>query len=243
MEVRGLRAPGLSRPVSFQVRAGEVLGIAGLVGAGRTELLRAIFGASRSTEGSVTVAGVRPRASGPLGAMRVGIALVPEDRKTQGLVLPMSVVDNIALPSLRRLATLMWRSPGKETALARHYVRRLAIQTPSETQRVQRLSGGNQQKALLAKWLAIEPRVLLLDEPTRGIDVGAKHEVYRLIGEVAETGVAVVVVSSEMEEIIGLCDRALVMNQGFAAGEVSGEGLSPEGIMSLAAQTREIALS
>ena len=239
LHVSELLAPGLRRPVSLTARAGEVLGIAGLVGAGRSELLRAIFGATRRSRGTVMVDGVATRRGDPLSAMRAGIAFVPEDRKTQGLVLPMEVDDNIALPSLGRLCRCLWRVPGAERALVEEYVDRLHIQPPSLSQRVQRLSGGNQQKVLLAKWLAIEPRVLLLDEPTRGIDVGAKHEVYGLIAQIAAEGVAVVLVSSEMEEIIGLCDRALVMNQGAVAGELHGERLTQEGVMALAAHTQQ----
>jgi len=236
LTVEGLLAPGLVEPVSFSVRAGEVLGIAGLVGAGRTELLRGIFGAARRQAGSVVVEGHGDARSYPLAAIQAGIGFVPEDRKTEGLILQMSVRDNVALSVLRQLAGLIFRRQNRETRVADRFITRLNIQTSSREQRVGSLSGGNQQKTLLAKWLAIEPRVLLLDEPTRGIDVGAKHEVYRLIAEIAATGVAVVMVSSEMEEIIGLCDRTLVMNEGRLAGELARDDLSEESIMQLAAQ-------
>lgn len=235
LRVEGLLAHGITAPVSFQVRSGEVLGIAGLVGAGRTELLRAIFGAAKRRAGRVSVLG-RPVGNSPAEAMRAGIGFVPEDRKSEGLHLPLSLRDNITLAVLRNLARGMFRRAGQECALADKFIGQLDVHAASREQPVISLSGGNQQKVLLAKWLAIEPRVLLLDEPTRGIDVGAKQEVYRLIARIAASGVAVVVVSSEMEEIIGLSHRALVMREGRPAGELPGDRLCEEEIMALAAQ-------
>lgn len=235
LQVQGVRGPGLAAPVSFEVGAAEVLGIAGLVGAGRSELLRTVFGASPRTAGQVLIAGRRIPGGNPRAAMDAGVGFVPEDRKTEGLILPMTVRDNMALSVLSRLARFMVRAPRREAELAGRFIRRLSIQAASDLHPVVSLSGGNQQKVLLAKWLAIEPKALLLDEPTRGIDVGAKQEVYRLITQIARAGVAVVVVSSEMEEIIGLSDRALVMNTGRVAGELSRQDLSEESIMGLAA--------
>ena len=239
LSVRDLLARGLREPISFDVRAGEVLGLAGLVGAGRSELLRAIFGVATRTSGVVSLPGTPGLAPHPFAAMQAGIGMVPEDRKADGLILPLSIGDNIVLAVLRRLARLLFRRRSEEAALADQYIQRLAIQVSSREQPVDKLSGGNQQKTLLAKWLAIEPRVLLLDEPTRGIDVGAKHEVYRLIAGVAAAGVGVVMASSEMEEIIGLCDRALVMNEGRLAGELTREDLTEDSIMRLAAHNRQ----
>lgn len=235
LRVDDLLAYGIAEPVSFEVRSGEVLGIAGLVGAGRTELLRAIFGASRRRAGRVSVLG-QPVGNSPAEAMRAGIGFVPEDRKSEGLHLPLSLRDNITLAVLRNLARGMFRRESRECSVADSFIGQLDVHAASREQPVVSLSGGNQQKVLLAKWLAIEPKVLLLDEPTRGIDVGAKQEVYRLIARIAESGVAVVVVSSEMEEIIGLSHRALVMREGRPAGELPGDRLCEEEIMALAAQ-------
>jgi len=237
LEVQGLLAPGLAEPVSFSVRAGEIFGVAGLVGSGRSELLRAIFGAEARSGGRVLVGGQPLQASTPWDAVAAGLAMVPEDRKLQGLVLGMPVVDNVALPVLRRLAA--WgvvRRRRAEADVGYRYSERVGVRAASLDQPVRLLSGGNQQKVLLAKWLASQPKVLLLDEPTRGIDVGAKHDLYETICDLAAQGVAVVMVSSEMEELIGLCDRVLVMKAGRPAGFLERHQLSEQAIMELAAQ-------
>ncbi|MCX7599451.1 MAG: sugar ABC transporter ATP-binding protein [Armatimonadetes bacterium] len=237
LEVRGLLAHGLTEPVSFSVRAGEIFGIAGLVGSGRSELLRAIFGAEARASGEVFVMGRRLQARTPWAAVGMGVAMVPEDRKLQGLLLGMSVVDNVALSVLRRLAAGgLVRRRKAEAAVGAEYSQRVGVRAASLDQPVRMLSGGNQQKVLLAKWLASEPKVLLLDEPTRGIDVGAKHDIYQTICDLAARGVAIVMVSSEMEELIGLCDRVLVMRAGKPAGFLEREQLSEQAIMELAAQ-------
>ncbi|MEZ6059529.1 MAG: sugar ABC transporter ATP-binding protein [Planctomycetaceae bacterium] len=221
--------------LSFQVRAGEIVGLAGLVGAGRTEMLRTLFGVDQPLAGSIRVAGSAVRLESPLNAIEAGIALVPEDRKQQGLVLEMAIRHNIGLPGLRRYASragfLNFR---KETDDTRSMVQRLRVKTPDDMQIVQNLSGGNQQKIVLGKWLALNPKVLLLDEPTRGIDVGAKQEIYQLMDELAGQGMAILFVSSEMEEIIGMSDRALVMHEGRLTGELSRTELTEENVMQLA---------
>jgi ribose transport system ATP-binding protein len=221
--------------ISFDVRAGEIVGIAGLVGAGRTELLTTLFGITPAVAGSIAVAGrtVTPRS--PIQAISAGLALVPEDRKQQGLVLEMAVRENMSLVSLWPESRAGFIDVARERRLAAEMIPALAIKTPGDGQAVQFLSGGNQQKVVLAKWLAMKPKVLLLDEPTRGIDVGAKAEIYDLVHRLAGEGLAVLFVSSEMEEILSLADRALVMHEGRLAGELSRQDLTEENVMQLAA--------
>ena len=221
--------------ISLDVRAGEIVGIAGLVGAGRTELLTTLFGITPAVGGSMTVAGrpVTPRT--PIEAISAGLALVPEDRKQQGLVLEMAVRENMSLVALWPESRAGFVDFARERRLAAEMIPALAIKTPGDRQAVQFLSGGNQQKVVLAKWLAMKPKVLLLDEPTRGIDVGAKAEIYDLVHRLAGEGLAVVFVSSEMEEILSLADRALVMHEGRLAGGLSRDDLTEENVMQLAA--------
>jgi len=235
LDVRGLRTPAHPRvPLDFTVRSGEIVGVAGLVGAGRTELLRVLFGIDRAIGGQVLLRGKEVKLHSPLDAIRAGLALVPEDRKSQGVILQMAVNENITLPSLRRAGRGGFRQRRHENEIAAEMARRLDVRTPSLQQFVQFLSGGNQQKVALAKWLALEPRVLLLDEPTRGIDVGAKQEIYQLMEKLAGHGVAILFVSSEMEEVLRMSDRALVMHEGRIAGELSRTELSEEAVMNLA---------
>lgn len=235
LEAANLRVPGRSAyPLNFAIRAGEIVGMAGLVGAGRTELLRVLFGIDRAEEGEIRVAGKPVNLSSPRDAIRAGMALVPEDRKEQGLILEMAVRPNINLASLKRDQTLGFRNFGKEREATHTMIGKLNIKTPSQEQVVQFLSGGNQQKVVLGKWLNIRPRVLLLDEPTRGVDVGAKREIYTIMEDLAAQGVAILFVSSEMEEILGMSDRALVMHEGRIAGELPRHALSEETVMQLA---------
>ncbi len=236
LEVRNLRTaahPG--HALDFQVRASEIVGLAGLVGAGRTEALQALFGAPPPQSGEVRVDGVPRAIRRPLDAVRAGLALVPEDRKLQGLILEMTVRENLSLPGLRTAGLFVDRDA--ERRLAAETIDRLKIRTPGDRQSVQFLSGGNQQKVVLGKWLALRPRVLLLDEPTRGIDVGAKQEVYRLMEDLAAQGTAILFASSEMEEVLGISDRALVMHEGRIAGELPRSELSEEAVMRLATGT------
>jgi ribose transport system ATP-binding protein len=211
-----------------------MVGLAGLVGAGRTELLEVIFGIEPARSGEVFINGERQDIKNPRDAIRAGLALVPEDRKQQGVILEMAVRENLSLASLKRDSKAGFLNSARERAIANEMVAKLNIKTPSQRQPVQYLSGGNQQKVALGKWLALNPRVLLLDEPTRGIDVGAKQEIYKLMEQLASEGVAVLFVSSEMEEILRMSDRALVMHQGRMTGELQREQLSEEAVMQLA---------
>ena len=220
------------KPNSFEVRAGEIVGIAGLVGAGRTELLRVLFGIDQPLSGSLAVHGKPIQLRSSIDAINAGLALVPEDRKGQGLILEWDVNQNGSLPSLKRDARgECFIDRRRQSQIAADMIRDLGIRTPSAKQIVQFLSGGNQQKVVLGKWLALDPSVLLLDEPTRGIDIGAKEEIYRLIDRLTSQGIAVVFVSSEMEEILGLSDRVLVMHEGQITGELLKDQLSEEAVM------------
>ena len=222
--------------VGFAVRAGEVLGIAGLLGAGRTEILETIVGVAAGERSGVVRLGGEPAAiAGPEDAKRLGIAFVTEDRKRTGLVVDFPIRANTALPSQDRLARLGLVRPAREVELARDAVARLAIRCTGTEQAVRGLSGGNQQKVVLGKWLATGPRVLLLDEPTRGIDVGAKQEVYGLVEDLKRQGLAIVLVSSEMPELLRLADRILVMCEGRATGLLDRSEATQERIMELAA--------
>jgi len=236
LEVEELRTPAHPKhSLSFDVRRGEMIGIAGLVGAGRTELLRTLFGIDRAVSGSIRLGGVRLEVLGPADAIRAGVALVPEDRKQQGIILEMAVRENISLAGERQHAKAgVFRDRAHEQSVTQSMIEELRIKTPHDRQLVQFLSGGNQQKVALGTWLPLKPRLLLLDEPTRGIDIGAKQEIYRLMEELAESGVAILFVSSEMAEILGMSDRALVMHQGRITGELQRADLSEEAVMQLA---------
>jgi ribose transport system ATP-binding protein len=234
VRVEGLRLRPRARPISFALHAGEIVGMAGLMGSGRTELAEALFGIRPPAEGEVRLDGVRTRVQSPTEAIAAGILLVPEDRRLQGLILSASVQDNISLPSLERLSRWQLVSRRREHELARDLCGRLNVRTPSVEQTVGLLSGGNQQKVVLAKWLARDPRLLILDEPTRGVDVGAKTEIYALMDRLARQGVAVLMISSDLEELLGMSDRVLVMHEGTLAGELGRAQMSEEAIMHLA---------
>jgi ribose transport system ATP-binding protein len=236
LEVRNLRTPAHpSHVLNFSIRAGEIVGMAGLVGAGRTELLATLFGVTPPVDGEVLVSGEKVDAQSPEDAISSGMALVPEDRKHQGLILGMTVRENMGLASLKRESfNGIFINDTRENEITDQMIEQMRVKTPSPRQVVRYLSGGNQQKVVLGKWLAMEPRVLLLDEPTRGIDVGAKQEIYGLMEDLAERGVAILFVSSEMEEILGMSDRTLVMHEGRITGELSRDQLSEESIMQLA---------
>jgi ribose transport system ATP-binding protein len=225
---------GPDAPVTLDVRAGEILGMAGLVGAGRTELSEAVFGVRPLVSGELRLDGLPIRVSRPSDAIAAGVVLVPEDRRLHGLVAPESVGFNLSLPNLDRLGSLFGVRRRKESDLHRHWIDRLRIKTPSASQPVGLLSGGNQQKVVYGKWLARDPRVLILDEPTRGVDVGAKAEIYALIDELAGRGLAVWMITSDMEELLGMSDRVVVMHEGQVAGELSRDRLNEEAVMRLA---------
>jgi ribose transport system ATP-binding protein len=216
--VENLSAGKLVRNVSFSVRSGEILGIAGLVGAGRTETARAIFGMDKMLSGSIHVAGKQVAITRPLDAIRAGIGFVTEDRKEEGLVLTMNVGNNITLATLQEFIKLGKLDLAQERNTIREYIDKLNIKTPSPLQIARNLSGGNQQKVVLAKWLLSHSQVFIFDEPTRGIDVGAKIEVYNIINELITSGAAVIMISSELPEILGMSDRVAVMHQGRITG-------------------------
>ena len=220
--------------ISFDVRAGEVVGIAGLVGAGRSELAHAIVGNEPVRAGSVQVGGRTVRIRSPRDAVRAGIGFAPEERKAQALLMHRSVRDNISLAVLGRISVAHVVRRGEERRIADRFVKRLAVRTPSLEHLVANLSGGNQQKVVLARWLARRPQVLILDEPTRGVDVGAKAEIYHVINELAGEGIAIVVISSELPEILALADRVLVMQAGRITGELARSEATEERILALA---------
>lgn len=221
--------------VSFEVRRGEVLGFFGLMGAGRTELLQTLFGRyPKTSSGTVEIDGRSTVIKSPRTAIAAGLALVPEDRKAEGVVLELSVAHNATLSCLRRIERFGLLQPKRERELVGGYVNRLHVKTPSIEQRIVNLSGGNQQKVVLAKWLATDPKVLLLDEPTRGIDINAKKEIYGLIDELAQSGLGVVLVSSELPEILGIADRIIVLCEGRKTAEFSREEATEERILNAA---------
>ena len=234
LEVEGLARAGALAPTSLSVRSGEIVGVAGLMGSGRTELARAIFGADPADTGTVRVAGRPLGRHGPAASIAAGVGFLTEDRKQQGLVLQLSVAHNITLTILDDFLRLGVLDLAAERARADNLVDQLRIRAASLDQRTVDLSGGNQQKVVLARWLAARCRVLLFDEPTRGIDVGAKAEIYQLIGELVEQGVAVMLISSEMPELIGLADRVAVMHEGAIQGILEGAAITPERILQLA---------
>ena len=243
LDVRGLRTRAHPRQsVDFQLRAGEIVGMAGLVGAGRSELLEAIFGVVPALHGTVNVCAKTVVPGSPRGAMDAGIALVPEDRKHQGLFLEMGVRENLSIASLHQEQSAGFLNKQAEKALCEEMIPAMRIKTAGVEQPVQFLSGGNQQKVVIGKWLATRPRVFLLDEPTRGVDIGAKQEIYRLMEELAAKGVAVLFVSSDLEEILGMSDRVLVLHDGRLRGELLRSELSEEAVMRLAtgANTEEV---
>ncbi|MBZ9988875.1 sugar ABC transporter ATP-binding protein [Mesorhizobium sp. BH1-1-5] len=234
LEASEVSAPPLVQSASVTVRAGEVVCLAGLIGSGRSEFCEAIFGARARRAGEIRIAGAPINPQGPWDAKHAGIGMVPEDRKTSGLFLGMNLVNNIAATVLSKVSSGANFSNRKAEALAGNFVSELRISTPSVHKIVGELSGGNQQKVLLAKWLAMEPRLLIVDEPTRGVDVGARSEIYRLLRGLAEKGVALLVVSSDLPEVLALADRIVVMAEGRTVGELAGEGATEEQVLRLA---------
>ncbi len=220
--------------VSLNVRAGEIVGLAGLVGAGRTELARVLFGLTPADSGEIRLRGQTISVRSPANAVQRGIAYVPEDRRRHGVILDMAVAQNTTLASLNRVASYGWIHGSKERAIARSFVQRLGIKTPSVDVPVGNLSGGNQQKVALARWLTTNPIVLILDEPTQGVDVGAKAEIHRLMGELAGQGLAILMISSELPEILGMSDRIVVMHGGTVKGTLTRQEATQENIMALA---------
>jgi ribose transport system ATP-binding protein len=242
LEVKNLSGEGVLYDISFQVRAGEVVGIAGIVGAGRTELARAIFGADPVDSGEVWVRGQRIEHMGPREAKRHGIGFITEDRQRQGIVPPLSVAENLNLASLGKSTSAGLVDRGRQRRQAEKMIEDLGIRTPGPEQEVRYLSGGNQQKVVIGKWLLADSKVLIMDEPTRGIDVGARVEIYELMNELTQEGAGILMISSDLPEVLGMSDRILVMRGGRITGELSTEEATQERIMALATQGSEAAV-
>jgi len=231
LEVKGLTRNGYCQDINFQIRKGEVLGIAGLMGAGRTEVVQALFGYRKMNKGEIFIDGQKVKISNPLQAKKHGIGYVTEDRKSEGLVVDFSIKDNIMLTNLDKASRLGIIDRKKETNFVDKLIKKLGVRTSGAAQTAKSLSGGNQQKVVIAKWLGDEPKILILDEPTRGVDIGAKKEIYQIINDLAEQGVAILMISSELPEVIGMADRVLVMHEGKITGEVTKEEMTQEKIM------------
>lgn len=236
LEVRNLCTKKFLKNISFNVRKGEIVGFAGLVGAGRSEVMRAVFGLDAISEGEILIDGKPVRINSPSDAIKHGLGLVPEDRKHDGLILGMSVMKNGSIVMLDKLSKHGLINDALEYETIESYVEKLSIKTPSMEKEVKDLSGGNQQKVVVAKWLANNPQILIVDEPTRGIDVAAKKEIHNLISNLAKSGVAIIMISSEMPEVLGMCDRIYVMHEGRIRSELCREEATQEKIMKVILQ-------
>ena len=234
LKVSGLRPAGVTTPIDFEVRSGEIVGIAGLLGSGRSELLRAIFGADGCDAGRIEVDGVNVKCGDPRRAVQAGLGLLTEDRKRLGLLLELTIRENASIADLDDISSFWLVDRKEERGIVDRYLGGLRLRAASWEQPVSSLSGGNQQKVLLARWLATRAKVLLFDEPTKGVDVGAKAEIYKVIGDLAVEGLGVVVVSSYLPEVLGLADRVLVMREGSVAGELPAAGATEEDVLRLA---------
>lgn len=231
LRVEGLGDGKKLQKISFSVRAGEIVGIAGLMGAGRTEMMRLLFGADKKKTGKIVIDGQEARITDPASAIQAGVVLVTEDRKHQGLILDMSVRENLAITNYEQIARSGVISSAKENELADHIIKRFNIRARDAEQVVKSLSGGNQQKIAIGKWLGRLPKVLILDEPTRGVDVGAKKEIYSMMNELSEQGVAILMVSSDLPEVLGVSDRVLVVHEGRISAQLDKEQMTQETIM------------
>jgi rhamnose transport system ATP-binding protein len=231
LKVEGLGRAGVFRGIDFEVKAGEIVALSGLVGAGRTEVARAVFGIDKYDEGTVTLGGKALKPHSPQAAIDAGIGFVPEDRRKQGLVMDLSVAKNATLTLRKQLAKFGLINGRTERRVAEDWSKRLQVKTGSQDYAVSTLSGGNQQKVVIAKWLATEPKLLIVDEPTRGIDVGTKSEVHRLISDLAGRGIAILMISSELPEVLGMADRVLVMHEGRITAEIPRERATAERVM------------
>jgi rhamnose transport system ATP-binding protein len=240
--VQGLSHPTEFDDISFSLRQGEILGFYGLIGAGRTEVMQSLFGLNRPSRGTVRLGGQMLNARNPSEAIAAGLAYVPEDRQHHGAHLGLPIVENIALPQLDSLGWWLGGRRGRERALARRFAERLELKAAHLEQTVGELSGGNQQKVVLAKWLATQPRVIIIDEPTKGIDIGSKAAVHQFIGELVMQGLAVIMVSSELPEVLGLADRIVVMHQGRIRRTFLREEASTEAVAAAALGADDAAL-
>jgi rhamnose transport system ATP-binding protein len=231
LEVENLSRKGVFENVSFQLRKGEILGMAGLVGAGRTDVARTIFGITPATAGIIRIYGNEVKIRNPRCAMDMGLAYVPEDRQNHGLVLPLNIIANITLPTLPKYALHGWLREGETQQVSYEIASRMEVKASSVWQRARELSGGNQQKVVLAKWLSTNPRILILDEPTRGIDVGTKAAVHSLMSTLAANGMAILMISSELPEVLGMSDRIMVMHEGKVTGMFNRDEVTQEKVM------------
>ncbi|MDP3446763.1 MAG: sugar ABC transporter ATP-binding protein [Eubacteriales bacterium] len=234
LRVENLMRKGGKAKISFNLHRGEVLGIAGLVGAGRTEAMRALYGVDYIAGGSVFVKGKKLQSSSPRAAKDAGIAFLTEDRKDEGLTIDFSIKSNIVMANLKKIVGRLFLSNAKENAIADEYIQAIKIKTPSRTQKVLNLSGGNQQKVVVAKWFNTDSDIIIMDEPTRGIDVGAKYEIYEIINDLVSHGKAVIMISSELPEVLGMSDRVLVMKSDAIVAELTGERINAVDIMNYA---------
>jgi ribose transport system ATP-binding protein len=233
MQIKNLKGRGV-KGISFDIKHGEILGIAGLVGAGRTEMARLIFGSVKKEDGEIILDGKHIKVLNPKDAIKLGIGLVPEDRKQHGVILNLSILENITLLILQKISKFLVINKKKENKIVKRYIKSLGIKTPSLMQQVKNLSGGNQQKVCLSKWLASDLNILILDEPTRGIDVKAKQEIYYIINELSKKGITIIMISSEMEELLGMSDRIIVMCEGRINGILEKKDFCQEKILKLA---------
>ncbi|RID84537.1 sugar ABC transporter ATP-binding protein [Peribacillus asahii] len=234
LEIKELSRKGVFNYVNMSVRRGEILGVAGLMGAGRTEIMRALFGVDQADSGEVFIEGKKVSIRQPIDAVKHGLAFITENRKDEGLILDFSVRENIGLPNLGSFAPNGIVKANEEKQFVEMMVKRLSVKTASPETIIGNLSGGNQQKVVIAKWIGTSPKVLIMDEPTRGIDVGAKREIYELMNELTERGLAIIMVSSELPEVLGMSDRILVIHEGKIAGELGRQEATQEKIMALA---------
>jgi ribose transport system ATP-binding protein len=234
LEARGLTTATKLRGIDFQLHEGEVLGLAGLMGSGRTELARALFGIDPVQSGDLLLEGLPIRIPNPRVAIAHGVALIPEDRRVQGLILDHSVRENFLLPLLGRLSRAGFVDDAEGERRTDSFVTRLSIKTRSTKQPIRTLSGGNQQKVVISKWLMSKPKVLIMDDPTRGIDVGAKYEIYKLMNDLTEQGISIIMISSELEEVLGMSDRVMVMHEGRSTSTLNIADATQEKIMALA---------
>lgn len=233
-EINNLNSAGVFHDVSFTIREGEILGIAGLMGAGRTEIMRALFGVDKKDSCEIKIHGQAMKIDNPSDAIKAGIGFITENRKTEGLILDFSIGDNISLPSIEKFASHQYVRRGAENKFTEMLAKRLGVKAQSLTEPVGTLSGGNQQKVVIAKWIGMKPAILIMDEPTRGIDVGAKRDIYDLMNELTAAGVAIIMVSSELPEVIGMSDRIMVIREGSIAGVLDRSEATQEKIITLA---------
>jgi ribose transport system ATP-binding protein len=233
LEVKGLTKKGVFEDISFTVRSGEVLGVAGLMGAGRTEIMHAIFGDLRYESGTILIGGQAVQIKSPEDAVRHGIGFITEDRKIEGLMLADTIGINISLNNLKLISSRGIVKKSKESELCGEAIKKLVIKCMSAKQRAGELSGGNQQKVVFAKWVYTNPRILILDEPTRGVDVGAKKEIYSIVNELAEKGIATIFISSELPEVLGMSDRIMAIHEGRVSGFVNKADATQENVMIL----------